>query len=330
MTTTMRYTLNDYKKISFDGFDFILPEETITIISNLALKVGSPSYVKTPVFQKRINTLKTSSPVSTDGLAFKKKRGNKSMEIINDGDWETLRTFQATKIEQKVGLGAKLDVIRSYLNKMTDKNYADYRNKIIETVDQIICDSCDNEDLVRIATNLFEIASTNRFYSKIYADLYSDLIAKYEVMRGIFQESFTSFLETFKSIQYVESSVDYDKFCEINKINEKRKALSAFFVNLMINKIIEKEQIILLIKTLIQQVKSFVSAENKKHEVDEITENIFILYKKELFTESDFANHLVDDVSIPAFITKIANSKSKDYLSLTNKSIFKFMDMIEM
>jgi hypothetical protein len=326
----MRYTLNDYKKISFDGFDFKLPEETINIISNLALKVGSPSYVKTPVFQKRNNNLKTSSPVLNDGLPFKKKRGNKSMEIINDGDWETLRTFQATKIEQKVGLGAKLDVIRSYLNKMTDKNYVDLRNKIIETVEQIICDSCDNEDLLKIGTNIFDIASTNRFYSKIYADLYSDLIEKYEVMRSIFQESFSSFLETFNNIQYVESSVDYDKFCDINKVNEKRKALSAFFINLMINKIIDKEQIILLIKTLIHQVKSFISYENKKNEVDEITENIFILYKKELFTESDFANHLVDDISIPTFITKMANSKSKDYLSLTNKSIFKFMDMIEM
>jgi hypothetical protein len=213
---------------------------------------------------------------------------------------------------------------------MTDKNYADLRNKIIETVEQIICDSCDNEDLLRIASNIFEIASTNRFYSKIYADLYSDLIEKYEVMRRIFQDSFATFLETFSTIQYVESSVDYDKFCEINKINEKRKALSAFFINLMINKIIEKEQIVLLIKTLIQQVKVFVSSENKKNEVDEITENIFILYKKDLFSKSDFASHLVDDISIPAFITKMANSKSKDYLSLTNKSIFKFMDMIEM
>jgi hypothetical protein len=332
MSMTARYTLTDYNKISFDGFDFKLPEETVNIISNLALKVGSPTYIKTPVFQKRNNTLKsTSSPVSNDGGApFKKKRGNKSMEVINDGDWETLRTFQATKIEQKVGLGAKLDVIRSYLNKMTDKNYADLRNKIIETVEQIICDSCDNEDLLRIASNIFEIASTNRFYSKIYADLYSDLIEKYEVMRRIFQDSFATFLETFATIQYVESSVDYDKFCEINKINEKRKALSAFFINLMINKIIEKEQIVLLIKTLIQQVKVFVSSENKKNEVDEITENIFILYKKDLFSKSDFASHLVDDISIPAFITKMANSKSKDYLSLTNKSIFKFMDMIEM
>ena len=99
MTTTM-YSLNDFNRITFDGFDFSLPEETVSIISNLALQVGSPGYVKTPVFQKRDNPLK---PTSTSASGFKKKRSNKQMEVLNDDDWETLRTFQSTKIEKKVG-----------------------------------------------------------------------------------------------------------------------------------------------------------------------------------------------------------------------------------
>ena len=153
MAKTMRYNLDEFKRISFDGFDFKLPEETLTIISNLALKVGSPSYVKTPVFQKRDHSLKTqtaSASSSKDSSIFKKKRGNKGMEIINDDDWESLRTFQTTKIEQKVGLDAKIDVIRSYLNKLTDKNYLDLRNNIVETVEQIVSDSSNHEELTRI------------------------------------------------------------------------------------------------------------------------------------------------------------------------------------
>jgi hypothetical protein len=333
MAKTIRYTLEEFNQISFDGFDFKLPEETLNIISNLALKVGSPSYVKTPVFQKRDNSLKTQSASATsnkDVSIFKKKRGNKSMEIINDDDWESLRTFQATKIEQKVGLDAKIDVIRSYLNKLTDKNYLDLRNNIVETVEQIVSDSSNHEELTRIGTNIFEIASTNRFYSKIYADLYSDLISKYEIMREIFQKSFGEFLETFNNIEYVEPSVDYDRFCKINKDNEKRKALSSFFINLMVNKIIEKEKIICLMKNLMEQVSKFITVENKKNEVDELTENIIILYKKELFSEEDLEDVEIDSLTISEFIEKIANSKAKDYLSLTNKSIFKFMDMIEM
>jgi len=333
MAKTMRYTLDEFKRISFDGFDFTLPEETLNIISNLALKVGSPSYVKTPVFQKRDNSIKTqsaSASISKESSIFKKKRGNKGMEVINDDDWESLRTFQTTKIEQKIGLDAKIDVIRSYLNKLTDKNYLDLRNNIVETVEQIVSDSSNHEELLRIGTNIFDIASTNRFYSKIYADLYSDLISKYEVMGEIFQKSFGTFLETFNNIEYIDPSVDYDKFCKINKDNEKRKALSSFFINLMINKIIEKEKIICLLKNLMEQVSRFIPVENKKNEVDELTENIVILYKKELFSEEDLEDTEIDGVAIPVFIETLANSKAKDYLSLTNKSIFKFMDMIDM
>jgi hypothetical protein len=325
----VKYTLKDFVNITFDGFDYKLPDETIHLISNLSLQVGSPSYVKTPVFQKRDLTAKpefTKEPNS----AFKKKKNNKNMEIINDDDWEALRSFQTTKIEQKNGVEAQVDVIRSYLNKMTDKNYLDIKNKIVEIIEVITKDNNNMEEISSVGTTIFDIASTNRFYSKIYADLYSDLINKYDVMREVFEDSFNKYMELFDTIEYVDSIVDYDKFCKINKENEKRKALSAFFVNLMVNNIITKDKIIQLLKNLLIQIQQFIGEENKKNEVDEITENVAILFKRELFLESDYINEKIDNLNLIEVIEKLASSKSKSYLSLTNKSIFKFMDMIEM
>ena len=58
MAKTMKYTLQDFTNITFEGFNFTLPEETIKIISELSLQVGSPDYVKTPIFQKRENPMK--------------------------------------------------------------------------------------------------------------------------------------------------------------------------------------------------------------------------------------------------------------------------------
>ena len=58
MTQIMRYTLEDINTIMFDGFDFSLPDKTLKIISQLALQVGSPDYVRTPVFKKRENPMK--------------------------------------------------------------------------------------------------------------------------------------------------------------------------------------------------------------------------------------------------------------------------------
>lgn len=340
----MKYTLEDFNNITFNGFKFDFPQDTLQIISELTLEVGSPNYVKTPIFQKRENPMKVGTGTSDlnakdyDNFNKKnnfgnnrKKRGNNVIEILNDEDWEVLRTFQTTKIEEKDGIEGKIDVLRSNMNKLSDKNFSDIKEKIIENIDAIFNDDCSSEEILKVVTILFEIASTNRFYSKIYADLYTDLIKKYDIMLKVFEDNFNKFLSLFDVIEYVDPSVDYDKFCKINKDNEKRKALSAFFINLMNNNIISQDKIINIIKNLLNQINDFISQDNKKNEVDELTENVAILYKKKLFVSNeDINSELLNGTTISQFIYKLAHSKSKNYLSLTNKSIFKFMDLIDM
>jgi hypothetical protein len=329
MTAILKYTLKDFTNIIFDGFDFTLPEETIALISELSLEVGSPSYIKTPVFQKKDNIAK---PLLNNlSVSNKKRRGNKGMEILND-DWEALRSFQSTKIEQKTGLEGQIDLIRSNLNKISDKSYIDIRNKIVEMLDQLISDSLSKEEMMRVSIIIFEIASTNRFFSKLYADLYSDLINNYDIMKDVFKNSFDSFMELFNTIEYVDADKDYDLFCKINKDNERRKSLSAFFTNLMKNGIILPNDFKMLLCNLVKQLVDSIEVENKKNIVDELAENIAILYSKDLFSTEDGSNenYLIDGISVLDVITKLAGSKVKMYPSLSNKSIFKFMDMIEM
>ena len=60
-------------------------------------------------------------------------------------------------------------------------------------------------------------------------------------------------------------------------------------------------------------------------------ENISILYRKDLYTDdSELEYERIDGQSIYEIIVKLANSKAKDYKSLTNKSIFKLMDLLDM
>ena len=342
----MKYTLEDFNNITFNGFKFDFPQDTLQIISELTLEVGSPNYVKTPIFQKRENPLKLDgtscsnknpnmkdlkglNDFNKNNFANKKKRGN-VMEILNDSDWEVLRTFQTTKIEEKEGIEGKIDILRSNMNKLSDKNFSDIKEKIIENINEIFNENCNSEEILRVVTIIFEIASTNRFYSKIYADLYTELIQKYDIMLKVFEENFNKFLSLFDIIEYVEPSVDYDKFCKINKDNEKRKALAAFFINLMNNNIISKIKIIDIVKNLLNQINEYISQDNKKNEVVELTENVAIFYKKKLFSYQDMNYDLENGSTINEFIYKLAHSKTKNYLSLTNKSIFKFMDLIDM
>ena len=326
----MRYSLKDINDIIFNGFEISLPNETLSMISELALQVGSPTYIRTPTFYKKEHPNKNNGSGSYDDNSggFKKnKRGNRSSLDGNDDDWESIRSFQATKLEQKVGIDAQIDLLRSSLNKMSDKNYNDSYGKITEILNQLIKEETSPENMLKIGNAIFEIASNNRFYSKLYADLYTSLIHNYEIMRTIFETNLNSFMELFNFIEHADPDQDYDKFCKVNKNNERRKAFSLFFVNLKKNGIISESRIIELIYGLFEQLTSFILIENKKDEVDELTENIAILYDKKLFEKC--SNKIVDE-TFPQIINRLAHSKVKTYPSLSNKSIFKFMDLIEM
>ena len=345
----MKYHLQDFNNILFDGFDFKLPDETVHLISVLALEVGSPTYIKTPVFKKREGGAippEQGYNVNSDIRRVNKK---KNVETVHDADWESLRSFHATKLEQKVGIDAKIDAIRSHLNKMSDKNFVDLKNKIIGIIDELIEQNRINNEinqeapeapeeqqeignLTAVSSAIFDIASNNRFYSKIYADLYSDLMKKYEThgfMAAVFEKSFHSFMDVFNTIEYVDPEKNYDLFCKNNKDNEKRKALSAFFVNLTLNGVIPAEQLIAIVRQLLNQVLQFMAEENKKNIVDELTENIAILCsQKHVFHNQTCI--LSNGLTIDEVVAQLANSKSKSFPSLSNKSIFKYMDMIDM
>ena len=328
-TKTQRYTLDNFNTILFNGFDYKLPDDTLETISNLSLQVGSPDYVRTPVFKKRENPMKFEPAPLKE--TFKKGKRGKALEIINEDDWEAIRTFQTTKIDEKVGIDAQIDMVRTYLNKLTDKNYIDMRNKIIEIIDKLCQDKINTEDMSHFSTAIFDIASTNRFYSKIYAELYADLSSKYIILKSTFENNFNQFTDLFNNIKYVESSVDYDKFCEINKINEKRKSLASFYLNLMSNGIITNIQIMEITRNLLSQIYDFISQDDKKNEVDELTETVAILYKKEIYSKDEGNDYQkINGFTINEIVEKIAKSKVKDYKSLTNKSLFKFMDLIDM
>ncbi len=333
MTTI--YTLENFNKITADSFNFTIHPNILKIISNLSTEVGSPTYIKTPIFKKRDFNQECSGGggvgVGVGGGVIKKKRGNKE---LNDLEWEkatTLQQFKTTKFDEKNGLEVHIDNIRSNINKMTDLNYDKNLSKIFDIIDLILFENEtekfneNDEIMIHIGKAIFDVASTNRYYSKLYAKLYSELITKYEIIRNTIKNSLDSFNDLFNNIEYVDPVKNYDKFCKINKDNEKRKALSTFYYNLMKHDIISKQKIVDMTRHLLNQFYTFVSEENKKNEVDELIENIVLLFDKELY---NLEYELIDDYTIVELLNKFAISKSTDYPSLTTKTIFKIMDIL--
>jgi hypothetical protein len=332
----MKYTLDNIITILFNGFEYKLPDETLDKISEIALQVGSPDYVKTPVFQKRDNPMKVEVVAKENMGGNKKNRRGKAHEVTSNADWDAIRANATANAgskpsEEKSEFDIQIENIRLHLNKLTDKNYTDISSKIFESINILIEDKITSEEMSKLSSIVFELATNNRFYSKIYADLYSELISKYNEIKETFESNFQSFTELFVNIEYVDSNVNYDKFCENNKKNEKRRSLAAFYINLMNNKVISKMQIMKITRDLLAQIYSFITIENKKNEVDELTETIAILYKKEIYEDDEGADYeQIEGYTINEIIERVASSKVKDFKSLTNKSLFKFMDLIEM
>lgn len=314
---TMRYSLDDFHTIGINCQKFKLSDDVLDIITKIVSEVGSPSYVKTPVFNKK-SYIKGETP---DNLAKRRKSKRETTLVQN--------TFKSTNV---TGVELHIDTIRSYLNKLSDKNVTDITHKITELIDQIINDSniteeTKNDELSSVSKIIFNIASTNRFYSAIYADVYSQLVTKYELIRLTFETNLSVFLDLFNNIEYVDASVDYDRFCKINKDNEKRKALSAFFVNLMNKNIITRAKIIEITKTLTGLLYNYISEDDRKNEVNEIAENMFILYNKKF--DVDYNAVIIGNEPMNSFIKRLSKSKVNDYKSLSSKTIFKFMDLME-
>ena len=311
-----RYHLSEFNGIIYEGFSYELSQDVLNMIQCLADKVGAPEYVKTPQFSRR------------ERPNYSNKKRNRNQEIA-DEDWEAIRVFQTTQIKKKEGLEASLDSIRKHLNKITDKTYDSLSNKIFEELSIILAANEPTKEILlelnKIGESIFNIASSNLFYSELYARLYSDLMKKHDFMKSLFEENFIKFADVFKTIEYCNPDTDYDKFCEINKTNEKRRALSAFYINLMKLDVVSNNSIIEIIQNLQSYMMKLINVENNKPIVDELSEVLYILVTKGVNTlkQQEEWDNILDNIKL------VSSMKVSDRPSLTNKSIFKHMDILD-
>jgi hypothetical protein len=258
--------------------------------------------------------------------AFNGGRKSKSSHYSRDNlteDWNTPKNFKATVIEKKEGPEKTMNDIRVCLNKISLKNFDIQTEEIFKHI-EILVDN-DKSCYKNIGDFIFDIASNNKFNSELYATLYKTIIEKHENFREIIDIQMGNYTNSINQIYYVDSNLDYDKFCEYNKVNDKRKALATFFVNLVKKELITKAQILTGISGLIDIVIENMEIENKANEVDEITENIFIF----VTSLKNECSETLEWNGIKSSIEKLSKTKSKDKKSLSSRAIFKYMDMMD-
>jgi hypothetical protein len=185
-------------------------------------------------------------------------------------------------------------------------------------------------ELNRIGNAIFNIASGNGFYSKMYANLYNELMTKYGFMRVIFDKNVDEMNEIFKNIEYCDPSIDYDKFCDNNKTNEKRRSLSLFYIHLMKLGIITTDKMLGIIKEIQNNMISMLDEIGKQNVIEELSEIVFIMVKNSINNKRSMyeATPLLWSPVIEN-IRLLSTMKIKTKPSISSKTIFKHLDILD-
>ena len=290
-----------------------------------------------------------SSASNATATNIRRARNNKPSQITDD-DWNMIRTFQKTELRRVEGIEKRIDTIRSLLNKLTETTFEMIKNEIFDEVKEIINDGTgtgtgkneeeaavdettvavvdiDEENVTKIANSIFNTASSNIFYSGLYSKLFNELMSYHKVFKGVFEKSFSEFVGLFKKIDYVDPSVDYNKFCENTKTNDKRRAMSTFIVNLMNEGVLHPDKVVDIITELQEMISSYIKVANKTNELEELNENIFILVTngKDVLSNHEEWESIISRIKF----LSVLKVKMKEYPSVNNKLIFKNMDILE-
>lgn len=327
--STKYYNIDFFDKIVANGFQYDLTPDIYNIIKEL--DNNATEYIAT--LPQTSEPIKKISPKVGDIRGIEKRRNMKQFQrdIPENEDWKNVRTaFKATKIEIKEGTEKQISEIRTALNKLSNKNVDTQKNVIIQLIHQTINESKEtDDDLNKIAKIIFDIASSNKFYSDIYAELYKELISEFSVFNDKLDNLIDNYKESLNNICAVDPNVDYDGYCKYTKTNDLRKAMITFIVNLTKKNVINHEMVLNLILYLFDIVSQKAQEPNKTNEVEEITENVFIIITQSsslLNTSEVWDNQVIPKINE---FSKIRKTNPELYISMTNRAGFKYMDMVD-
>ena len=209
---------------------------------------------------------------------------------------------------------------------LTEKTYGKLTGAIIAEVQTVISTKTEN-DVYVLCEQIYDIIASNVLYSNIYAKLYNDLVTNFPIFKEILLKRIDKIEDRINSIEYIDPDVNYDKFCENNKKNELLRATGAFYANLMKEKVIEEKIIHNIILMLFSIINKFIQENTKKNEIDELSELIYVVvtnsYDIIKVWSPDSASHIYETIKC------IASSKVKNIPGITNKCIFKHMDLLD-
>ena len=360
------FTVDQLIEFSFSGkISYSLPETVKKMLVELesCLEITDvetnererKDYKSTDSYSKRASTTETTvkyrnryefeSPSSSREKEkdTKKKRDFRNKESVSewraagnsvaredsvDAEWELMRSFKPTKIESKTGIDKRLNDIRIALNKISAANYEKQRDAVFALVNGYFESEEEKTDVntKRISKTIFDIASTNKFYSEMYAKLYKELVDTHTVFYQLLEDLIAGFIAMDTIPVYVDPDTDYDGFCAYSKACEIRKSTTTFIVNCFKLGIITISSVIDILSEFVKYVEDKRPNIEFAKSIEEVVENIYIIATMCI---SELAKNAKWNVYALPMIRQFVADKGGAFPGMSNRAVFKLMDVVD-
>jgi len=307
MSHTQRYTLLDFERLKSNVSSVIIPQDVLLTLEALAACVTAPDYTKTPHFLSKHHD----------------KQSKKLFKNSENGeeDWATIRNFVTSKFVKKEGDILVLDTLRKNMNKLSETNISVIYKYIIEDYDKISDELLKTQCIELILS----IMKGNSVLSKTNSKFFELLRNHDEKFKDILNKHIDNFKQSILVLNFCSPDENYEEFCENNKKNELIKASACFYLDLFNLSIIDIDWIISHVIFILNKIFSLAQEDNKKMLVDFFSELSYIFITRgwnNIKTHKD-AQQIMD------LVITVSNIKIRSLPSITNKCIFKHMDILD-
>jgi len=233
----------------------------------------------------------------------------------NNLQWQSIRNFQKTKIVKN-----DLDFdIRNILNKITDNNYDTQKSELINIIDNISKDDNYEKNLNNIYNIITDIIKNNIYFSIIYAKLCRDL---FDINNFFLEKVIEDGKQLSNYLLLIENYKDknnYNNLCNHNKNNDQKKSILLFFVNIFKNDINNFNILTKILDDIMENFEENIIKIEEKENNEDLTELLFIIMTNIDDLDDKYKKKLIE----------ISKYKVKNYSGLSNKIIFKLMDILD-
>lgn len=301
------YKLTDFYQKNNDGFTYSVPTNVIGTVTDLMNKLN----VKQPLGKTKYECKIPEKVISYSFRNMKKEEKSPIEKLINE--------------------------VRIDVNKIANSNYEKILDKIKLNINEIQKLSIDTNDTEKdelyknLGNIIYTITSSSKHYADCFAAVCIELCNEFEFISKEVKKNKKKFIDNlFNDFVWVDSNVDYDMYCEFTKKNEKRRTETSYLIEILkyilnrneltteqhVKNIITQNEILLLIQNILNKINNGINNSDKKNEIDEYTEILCILCKKEFINQT-----------ICNFIKNLSNKTPKENLGISSRTAYKLIQL---